>query len=171
MIIKTQKADITKIEVDVIVNAANSSLLGGGGVDGAIHRAGGKAILEDCQVIRNKQGKCKTGEAVITTAGNLPAKKVIHTVGPVYNGGIRLEKEKLALANCYLNSLKLAEQNDLKSIAFPNISTGIYRFPKELAAQIAIETVNSFESEIIETVLFICFDDENYNIYKSLLDE
>ena len=171
MIIKIQKADITKIEVDAIVNAANSSLLGGGGVDGAIHRAGGKAILEDCQAIRNKQGKCKTGEAVITTAGNLPAYKVIHTVGPVYNGGKRLEKEEQALANCYLNSLKLAEQNNLKSIAFPNISTGIYRFPKELAAQIAIETVNSFESEIIETVLFVCFDDENYNVYKSLLNE
>ena len=171
MKVKILKGDITKIEVDVIVNAANSSLLGGGSVDGAIHRAGGKAVLEDCQAIRNKQGKCKTGEAVITTAGHLPAKKIIHTVGPVYNGGKRLEKEKDDLANCYLNSLKLAEANGLQSIAFPNISTGIYRFPKGLAAQIALEAIANFDSEIIETVVFICFDDENYTIYKRLLNE
>lgn len=169
MKVKILKGDITKIEVDVIVNAANSSLLGGGGVDGAIHRAGGKAVLEDCQAIRNKQGKCKTGEAVMTTAGNLPAKKIIHTVGPVYNGGKRLEKE--GLTNCYVNSLKLAEANGLQSIAFPNISTGIYRFPKKLAAQIALEAVTSFNSEVIETVVFICFDDENYTIYNSLLNQ
>jgi len=169
--VKILKGDITKIEVDVIVNAANSSLLGGGGVDGAIHRAGGKAVLENCQAIRNKQGKCKTGEAVITTAGHLPAKKIIHTVGPVYNGGKRLEKEKDDLANCYLNSLKLAEANGLQSIAFPNISTGIYRFPKGLAAQIALEAIANFDSEIIETVVFICFDDENYTIYKRLLNK
>lgn len=171
MKVKILKGDITKIEVDVIVNAANSSLLGGGSVDGAIHRAGGKAVLEDCQAIRNKQGKCKTGEAVITTAGHLPAKKIIHTVGPVYNGGKRLEKEKDDLANCYLNSLKLAEANGLQSIAFPNISTGIYRFPKGLAAQIALEAIANFDSEIIETVVFICFDDENYTIYKRLLNK
>ncbi|WP_218701354.1 O-acetyl-ADP-ribose deacetylase [Olleya sp. HaHaR_3_96] len=171
MKVKILKGDITKIEVDVIVNAANSSLLGGGGVDGAIHRAGGKAVLEDCQAIRNKQGKCKTGEAVMTTAGNLPAKKIIHTVGPVYNGGKRLEKEKEGLTNCYVNSLKLAEANGLQSITFPNISTGIYRFPKELAAQIALEAVTSFNSEVIETVVFICFDDENYTIYNSLLNQ
>ncbi|QCE40739.1 O-acetyl-ADP-ribose deacetylase [Psychroserpens sp. NJDZ02] len=169
--VKILKGDITKIEVDVIVNAANSSLLGGGGVDGAIHRAGGKAVLEDCQAIRNKQGKCKTGEAVMTTAGHLPAKKIIHTVGPVYNGGKRLVKEKDDLANCYLNSLKLAEANGLQSIAFPNISTGIYRFPKGLAAQIALEAIANFDSEIIETVVFICFDDENYTIYKRLLNK
>ncbi|WP_205961019.1 O-acetyl-ADP-ribose deacetylase [Psychroserpens sp. NJDZ02] len=171
MKVKILKGDITKIEVDVIVNAANSSLLGGGGVDGAIHRAGGKAVLEDCQAIRNKQGKCKTGEAVMTTAGHLPAKKIIHTVGPVYNGGKRLVKEKDDLANCYLNSLKLAEANGLQSIAFPNISTGIYRFPKGLAAQIALEAIANFDSEIIETVVFICFDDENYTIYKRLLNK
>lgn len=169
MKIKLIKGDITKIEVDAIVNAANTSLLGGGGVDGAIHRIGGKAILEACQDIRNRQGKCKTGEAVITTAGNLPAKKVIHTVGPVYNGGKRVEKEKGALANCYKNSLLLAKENDLCSIAFPNISTGIYKFPKELAAQIAIKIVKEISE--IETVYFVCFDDENYNIYNSILNE
>lgn len=167
MKIQVIKGDITKIEIDAIVNAANSSLLGGGGVDGAIHRAGGSAILDECRDIRNRQGKCKTGEAVITTAGNLPAKKIIHTVGPVYNGGKRIEKEKEALANCYLNSLRLAETNNLKSMAFPNISTGIYKFPKELAAEIAIETVSNYQSETIEEVVFVCFDDENYQIYKT----
>ncbi len=170
MKIKTIKGDITKIPIDVVVNAANSSLLGGGGVDGAIHRAGGPKILEECQKIRNRQGKCKTGEAVITGAGNLPAQFVIHTVGPVYNGGSKLEKEKQLLANCYENSLRLAEDNDAKSIAFPNISTGIYRFPKELAAKIAIETVKNFESDKISEILFVCFDDENYTIYEGLLN-
>tara|TARA_B100000378_G_C17879960_1_gene355210 strand:- start:24 stop:536 length:513 start_codon:yes stop_codon:yes gene_type:complete len=163
------KGDITKIKVDVVVNAANSSLLGGGGVDGAIHRAGGPMILDECRDIRNRQGKCKTGGAVITTAGNLPAKKVIHTVGPVYNGGNRLEKEKQLLAYCYINSLKLAEANELKTIAFPNISTGIYRFPKSVAADIAIESVSNYKSETIEEVIFVCFDDENYQLYKEKL--
>lgn len=163
------KGDITKIKVDVVVNAANSSLLGGGGVDGAIHRAGGPMILDECQDIRNRLGKCKTGEAVITTAGNLPAKKLIHTVGPVYNGGNRLEKEKQLLADCYINSLKLAEAYDLRTIAFPNISTGIYRFPKSLAADIAIESVSNYKSETIEEVIFVCFDDENYQLYKENL--
>ncbi|AUC15161.1 O-acetyl-ADP-ribose deacetylase [Tenacibaculum sp. SZ-18] len=169
MKIEVIQGDITKVEVDVIVNAANSSLLGGGGVDGAIHRAGGPKILEDCQKIRNRQGKCKTGEAVITTAGNLPAKKVIHTVGPVYNGGQRLEKEKELLANCYKNSLELAKENNFISIAFPNISTGIYKFPKELAAQIAIKTVK--ENAVLEKVIFVCFDDENYTVYKNYLEK
>lgn len=163
------KGDITKIKVDVVVNAANSSLLGGGGVDGAIHRAGGPMILDECQDIRNRLGKCKTGEAVITTAGNLPAKKLIHTVGPVYNGGNRLEKEKQLLADCYINSLKLAEAYDLRTIAFPNISTGIYRFPKSLAADIAIKSVLNYKSETIEEVIFVCFDDENYQLYKEKL--
>ncbi|CAL2079693.1 O-acetyl-ADP-ribose deacetylase [Tenacibaculum sp. 190524A05c] len=169
MKIEVIQGDITKVEVDVIVNAANSSLLGGGGVDGAIHRAGGSKILEDCQKIRNRQGKCKTGEAVITIAGNLPAKKVIHTVGPVYNGGQRLEKEKELLANCYKHSLELAKENNFESIAFPNISTGIYKFPKELAAQIAIKTVR--ENLVLEKVIFVCFDDENYKIYKNYLEK
>lgn len=166
MKIELIQGDITKVKVDAIVNAANSSLLGGGGVDGAIHRAGGKAILEECRQIRNKQGKCKTGEAVITTAGNLPAKKVIHTVGPVYSGGKNYEKEK-QLSSCYHNSMLIAKENDLKTIAFPNISTGIYRFPKQLAAEIAIKTVK--ENPILEKVIFVCFDEENYEIYREIL--
>lgn len=167
MKIELIKGDITKIEIDAIVNAANSSLLGGGGVDGAIHRAGGKAILDECMDIRNRQGGCEVGEAVITTAGNLPAKKVIHTVGPVWNNQQSNEDEKLK--NCYLNSLRLAEANGLRSIAFPNISTGIYRFPKYRAAAIAIKTVKDFSSEGIERVVFVCFDAENFEIYEELL--
>jgi O-acetyl-ADP-ribose deacetylase len=168
MEIELLKADITEIQVDAIVNAANTSLLGGGGVDGAIHRKGGKAILDECIQIRNKQGGCKTGEAVITTAGNLPSKYVIHTVGPVWNGD-KVEKSKL-LADCYKNCLNLAIQNGIKTIAFPNISTGIYHFPKDKAAEIAVRTVKDFEriSEI-EKVIFVCFDDENYQIYKNIL--
>ncbi|WGH75310.1 O-acetyl-ADP-ribose deacetylase [Tenacibaculum tangerinum] len=161
------KGDITKFKVDAIVNAANSSLLGGSGVDGAIHRAGGPAILEACQHIRNKQGSCKVGEVVISTAGNLPAKKVIHTVGPVYQIGKNNEKEKELLANCYQNSMLLAKENGLTSIAFPNISTGIYRFPKQVAAEIAIITVQN--NPILEEVNFVCFDEENHTIYKKLL--
>ena len=147
----------------------NTSLLGGGGVDGAIHRKGGKAILEECIQIRNKQGGCKTGEAVITTAGNLPAKYVIHTVGPVWNGD-KEEKSKL-LSDCYQNSLELAVQHTIKTMAFPNISTGIYHFPKDKAAQIALKAVTNFDkSSAIEKVIFVCFDDENYEIYRSLLE-
>lgn len=162
--IEVVKNDITKIAVDALVNAANSSLMGGGGVDGAIHRAGGPAILEACKKIVAKQGGCKTGEAVITTAGNLPARFVIHTVGPVWQGGSNGEKEKLA--NCYINSLKLAEKNACKSIAFPNISTGVYRFPKEEAARIAVETVHNYlkQSAAIERVIFACFDQENFDL-------
>ena len=160
------KGDITKIKVDAIVNAANSSLLGGGGVDGAIHRAGGPAILEECRAIRAKQGGCPTGEAVITTAGKLPAKYVIHTVGPVWFNGNKGERE--LLASCYRNSLQLAVENGVKSIAFPNISTGIYHFPKPEAAEIAIETVQRFlaNDKSLENVFFVCFDDENFTLYK-----
>ena len=156
------KGDITKVSVDAIVNAANSSLLGGGGVDGAIHRAGGKAILEDCKKIIARQGGCKTGEAVITTAGNLPAKFVIHTVGPVWNGGNKNEATRLA--NCYHNSLKLAAENNCRSIAFPGISTGIYGYPKKEAAEIAVKIVNGFlqSSDQIDKVKFVCFDDEYF---------
>jgi O-acetyl-ADP-ribose deacetylase (regulator of RNase III) len=167
MKIELIKGDITNIQADAIVNAANSSLLGGGGVDGAIHRAGGSEILEECRAIRNRQGKCNTGEAVVTTAGNLPAKYVIHTVGPVWNG--HEEKESRLLADCYHNSLKLAENLGVKTIAFPNISTGVYRFPKELAGKIAVDEVRNFKSDIIEKVIFVCFDDENEMIYKGLL--
>lgn len=167
--IQTIKADITKVEVDVIVNAANTSLLGGGGVDGAIHRAGGSAILDDCRKIIARQGGCKTGQAVITSAGKLPAKFVIHTVGPVWNGGNKNERVKLA--ECYLNSLKLAVENNCKSIAFPSISTGIYKFPKDEAAKIAVETVSEFLTAYpsLEQVIFVCFDDENEAIIKACL--
>jgi O-acetyl-ADP-ribose deacetylase (regulator of RNase III) len=156
------KGDITTLAVDAIVNAANSSLLGGGGVDGAIHRAGGPTILEECRKIIARQGGCKTGEAVITTAGKLPAKFVIHTVGPVWQDGNQQEAEKLR--NCYINSLQLAVMNECHSIAFPNISTGVYRYPKSDAAQIAVHTVSSFlaKTNKIEKVIFVCFDEENY---------
>lgn len=167
--IQLVKGDITKMKVDAIVNAANSSLLGGGGVDGAIHRAGGSKILEECMVIREKQGGCKTGEAVITTGGNLPAKYVIHTVGPVWHGGKNNEEE--LLSNAYKNSLRLATEYEIKSIAFPNISTGIYGFPKHRAAEIAVHAVKDFLklTTLIKEIFFVCFDDENYKIYQSLL--
>ena len=162
------KGDITKIQADAIVNAANSSLLGGGGVDGAIHRAGGPAILQDCIAIRNRQGGCAVGEAVITTGGNLPAKYVIHTVGLVWNGGKR--DEETLLRNAYINSLRLAEDNGLSSIAFPNISTGIYHFPKDKAAAIAVQVVRDFDAKSITSVMFVCFDEENYLLYNTLLN-
>ncbi|WMJ75486.1 O-acetyl-ADP-ribose deacetylase [Cytophagaceae bacterium ABcell3] len=159
--IEVIKGDITKIPVDAIVNAANSSLMGGGGVDGAIHRAGGPEILEECRKIVARQGGCDTGEAVITTAGKLPAKYVVHTVGPVWNGGSKGEPEKLR--KCYVNSLRLAEENGCKTVAFPNISTGVYRYPKHEAAQIAVEEVTGYlQSSDIEKVLFVCFDEENF---------
>jgi len=168
--IEVIKEDITKLKVDAIVNAANSSLMGGGGVDGAIHRAGGPAILEDCKKIIARQGRCKTGEAVITTPGNLPAKYVIHTVGPVWNGGRNDEREKLA--NCYWNSLLLAVENNCKTVAFPNISTGIYHFPKQEAAKISVESIQQFlsKNDSIEMVTVVCFDEENYQFVKSALE-
>ena len=170
MNIKVQKGDITKIEIDAIVNAANTSLLGGGGVDGAIHRNGGPDILADCIKIRDKQGGCKTGEAVITSGGKLPCKKVIHTVGPVYNKG---GSDKIdLLRNCYLNSIKLLLNENLSSIAFPNISTGIYKFPKELAAKTAINAILELHNtEKLNEVVFVCYDDENYRIYNKLIKE
>jgi O-acetyl-ADP-ribose deacetylase (regulator of RNase III) len=165
------KRDITQIAVDAIINAANTSLLGGGGVDGAIHRRGGTAILAECQKIRAKQGGCAVGEAVITTAGNLPAKYVIHTVGPTWFNGEK--NEPILLENAYRNSFKLADHLGLKTIAFPNISTGIYRFPKQLAAQIAFKVINDElkQSQSVQEVVFVCFDDENFNIYQSLKDD
>ncbi len=168
--IKLQLGDITKIGVDAIVNAANSSLLGGGGVDGAIHRAGGRAILDECRKIVERQGGCPTGEAVITTAGNMPARYVIHTVGPVWHGGMN-DEDKL-LANAYSNSLRLAVDNGVKTIAFPNISTGVYGFPKERAAKIAIKTVRKFleNDKSLNEVVFVCFDRENHDIYERLLN-
>lgn len=165
-----QQGDITKVHADAIVNAANSSLLGGGGVDGAIHRAGGPQILEECKQIRARQGGCPTGEAVITTGGKLPAAHVIHTVGPVWSGGSKGEPD--LLANCYRNSLKLAEENRLQRIAFPNISTGVYGYPKDKAAQVAAEAVKSYFSDhdsSIEEVIFVCFDADNFRLYDDLL--
>ncbi|WP_426669536.1 O-acetyl-ADP-ribose deacetylase [Mucilaginibacter sp. McL0603] len=169
--IELVRGDITKMQVDAIVNAANTSLLGGGGVDGAIHRAGGKAILDECIKIRNKQGSCEVGEAVITTAGNMPSKYVIHTVGPVWSR-TKKDADEL-LANAYRNSLKLVVENKVKTIAFPNISTGIYHFPKDKAAEIAVKTVKDFLSpnQQIDKVIFVCFDEENYGIYEKILGE
>jgi O-acetyl-ADP-ribose deacetylase (regulator of RNase III) len=160
--IEIHRGDITKLKVDAIVNAANTSLLGGGGVDGAIHRAAGPELLE----FNKKLGGCATGEAKISPGFNLSAKFIIHTVGPVWNGG-KNNEDKL-LANCYRNSLKLAGENKIKTIAFPAISTGIYRFPLERATRIAINETRKFleKNEFIEKVIFVCFDEETYEVYK-----
>lgn len=170
-IIQAIKGDITKLQVDAIVNAANSGLLGGGGVDGAIHRAGGPAILEECKKIVAQQGGCPTGEAVITTAGNLPAKYVIHTVGPVWQGG--RDGEAALLASCYTKSLGLAIDNGCRSIAFPNISTGVYGYPKPAAAQVAVQAIHQFLQTLkgFEKVLLVCFDEENFNLIQAELDK
>ena len=140
------QGDITRQSTDAIVNAANSSLMGGGGVDGAIHRAGGPAILEECKDIVSRQGQLPTGEAVITSGGNLPARHVIHTVGPIWRGGARREPELLASA--YHESLKLAAKNGLSSVSFPSISTGVYGYPVEEAAEIALRTVIDFARDV-----------------------
>ncbi len=161
------RADITTVKVDVIVNAANSSLLGGGGVDGAIHRAGGPAILEACRAIRARQGSCRTGEAVLTTAGQLPARWVVHTVGPVWQDGTAGEAE--LLRNCYQNSLRLAEEQGATSVAFPNISTGIYHYPKARAAEVAVAAVRAHAPNTLTDIYFVCFDAENHALYQSLL--
>ena len=162
MPLKIVRNDITKMNVDAIVNAANTSLLGGGGVDGCIHRAAGPDLLEECRMLHG----CQTGNAKITNGYRLPCKYVIHTVGPVWNGGKNNEAEKLA--ECYWNSLMLAVEHDCSSIAFPNISTGIYGFPKALAAKIAVETVREFleTTKVIEKVIFVCFDEESERVMK-----
>ena len=163
--INLYKGDITTLTVDAIVNAANTSLLGGGGVDGAIHRAAGKELLEECRSLNG----CKTGDAKITKGYDLPARFVIHTVGPIYKNGDSNEAEKLT--SCYERSLQLASENQLHTIAFPNISTGIYAYPKREAAGIAIQTVWNYLSEHIDikAVTFCVFDEENHSIYKKLL--
>ncbi|HKM92699.1 MAG TPA: O-acetyl-ADP-ribose deacetylase [Prolixibacteraceae bacterium] len=164
--IKLLIGDITKLNVDAIVNAANTSLLGGGGVDGAIHRAAGQKLLEDCRLLNG----CNTGDAKITKGFNLRAKYVIHTVGPIWGDGLHGESQ--LLESCYWRSLEVAQENSIRSIAFPNISTGVYRFPKTKAAMIAIDTVKRFllYSKTIDEVVFCCFDDENYAIYENLLN-
>jgi O-acetyl-ADP-ribose deacetylase (regulator of RNase III) len=168
--------DITKQTTGAIVNAANSSLLGGGGVDGAIHRAAGPELLAECRRIaeeklRRGQSPCPAGEAAITGAGRLPCKYVIHTVGPVWYGGGRGEPE--LLASCYRKSLLLAEEKGIASIAFPNISTGVYGYPKEGAAEIAVKAVRETlpRTPGIEKVVFVCFDNENYALYRRILED
>jgi len=164
------KGDITTWQGDIIVNASNSGLFGGGGVDGAIHRAGGPAIAEECAVIRKKRGGCLPGEAAITTGGNLPVRNIIHTVGPIWKGGGA--GEEATLAKCYRSSLDLACAQGAHSIAFPNISTGIYNFPKELASKIAVHTVVQYVKECDSSVMslkridFICYERDNADWYE-----
>lgn len=162
------QGDITLQETEAIVNAANTSLLGGGGVDGAIHRAGGPKILEECKKIRAKQGGCPTGEAVITSGGNMATGYVIHTVGPVWSGGNRDEEQ--LLRNAYYNSLNLAKENSIKSISFPSISTGVYRFPIDKAAKIAITTVKEFIQKYnFAEVRFVLFSERDLQVYEEAL--
>ena len=166
------QGDITLQATDAIVNAANSGLMGGGGVDGAIHRAGGPAILEDCKKIVARQGRLPTGQAVITTGGNLKAAHVIHTVGPVWHGGG--SNEANLLASAYRESLKLATEHSLKSISFPSISTGVYGYPVDQAAAVAVQAVASFLKEqatTIQEVVFVLYDSRTYQAYGSALDE
>lgn len=175
--IKIIRGDITRYATDAIVNAANSSLLGGGGVDGAIHRAGGPAILEECRKIRDRQGGCDTGEAVVTTAGRLPANFVVHTVGPVYQNGNQGEAE--LLKRCYVNSIKAAVNVSARRVSFPNISTGIYGYPKKQAAEVAVaavkEAIQAYSAHpgetFLEEVAFVCYDEENERLYRQLLDK
>lgn len=168
-LIKTIRGDITKVtDVQAIVNAANSSLLGGSGVDGAIHKAAGPKLLAECRLL----GGCKTGQAKITKAYNLPCEYVIHTVGPVWNGGKKNEEE--LLANCYYTSMKLAMDNGIRTIAFPSISTGIYHFPIELAVKIAVHTVGRFLKEnedAFDMVEWVLFDDNTELVYEAEVDK
>ena len=165
--IQLYQGDITEMHVDAIVNAANKSLLGGGGVDGAIHRVAGPKLLEECK----KLNGCETGQAKITLAYRLPCRFVIHTVGPVWHGGQIGEPAQLASA--YQSSLQLAKKLQLKTVAFPNISTGVYAFPKQQAAEIAIRTVHNFleTDDWFEEITFCVYDDENYGIYEEILNQ
>lgn len=167
--IRLIQGDITKVIADVIVNAANSALAGGGGVDGAIHRAGGPSIMEECNIIRQREGGCKTGNAVITNAGKLKAKYVAHAVGPVWAGGFSNEEQLLRSA--YRNSFLLAIHHGAESIAFPNISTGVYGYPKRAAAEAAVSEIQRLVKEYpsFKEVIFVCYDDENFSIYEELI--
>jgi O-acetyl-ADP-ribose deacetylase (regulator of RNase III) len=169
-IIRLKMGDITKEEVDAIANAANSSLMGGGGVDGAIHRAGGRKILEECkEIVKKLSGKrLSPGNAAITTGGNLKVKYVIHTVGPIWHGGNRGEEE--TLGNCYMNSLELGKERKLSEISFPSISTGVYGYPVELASQVAIKAVAEFLRENEMRVNFVLFDEKTFNAYREALE-
>ena len=162
------RGDITRVDTEAIVNAANSSLLGGGGVDGAIHRAGGPEILDACRRLRTDHYSegLPTGKAVITTGGRRPARHVIHTVGPVWNGGHQQEPE--LLANCYRNSLRLAAENQLNSLAFSSISTGVYGYPKAEATGIAVREVRAFleQHDLPREVVFVTFDEESFQLYE-----
>jgi O-acetyl-ADP-ribose deacetylase (regulator of RNase III) len=166
------QGDITRQDTDAIVNAANSSLLGGGGVDGAIHTAGGSQILEECRAIRAKQGECSPGQAVITSGGRLKARFVIHTVGPVWYGGSQGEEQNLGSA--YESSLRLALENGIKTIAFPSISTGAYGFPIERASRIALRTVSEFvrnQPGVLEEVRFVVFSERDKREYEEAMKE
>lgn len=165
------KGDITQLKVDAIVNAANSSLMGGGGVDGAIHRAAGPELLEECKNIIHTIGSCPPGKAVITGGARLPARFVIHTVGPVWRGGYFREHE--LLSSCYRESLQLAEEKKLTSIAFPCISTGVYGFPKQEAVKVVSSLIHSWpwKRSSVQEVYFVVFDDENYQLYKMAFPE
>lgn len=166
--IKVIKGDITKVEVDAIINAANETLLGGGGIDGAIHDAAGPELLEECKTLSG----CKTGEVKITKGYNLPAKFIIHTVGPIYGAENGYEAE--LLKNCYFNSLKIAKEKGLKTIAFPAISTGAFRYPKTEAAKVAVNTVKEYiKGELLEfdEVVFVMYSNQDYEIYKNLLNK
>ncbi len=170
-VLSVVRRDITTVEIDAIVNAANSSLLGGGGVDGAIHRAAGPTVLEECRAIVASRGQCDPGDAVITGGGELPARFVIHTVGPIWAGS-RPEADDATLASCYRRSLDLAVANEVGTIAFPNISTGVYRFPKPRAADVALAAVRAWVVEhpgAIDEMVFVCFDDANLGEYRARL--
>jgi O-acetyl-ADP-ribose deacetylase (regulator of RNase III) len=167
------KGDITAQKVDAIVNAANSSLMGGGGVDGAIHRAGGPQILAECKAYVAENGPMPTGQAMITTGGNLPARNVIHTVGPIYSENGDLRALSAGLRDCYLNSLRLAAKKGLRSVAFPSISTGAYQYPLAEAAPIAVQAVVDFvrSNSVLTEVRFVLFDDRTYQAYRQVLQD
>lgn len=167
------QGDITAVDVGAIVNAANSSLCGGGGVDGAIHLVGGPRIAQDCQAIVSRRGSCRPGTAVVTGAGELPAGLVIHAVGPIWDDSVDPVDHDCTLGSCYTTSLTLAADYKVRDVAFPNISTGVYGFPKARAAAVAVNAtldwLEANRASPIEEIIFVCYDDENYQLYQQLL--